>query len=232
MDRIENLLAEQIAYYRARASEYDEWWLRQGRYNCGSELNAAWFSEAEEVVAALEAFKPGGRILELACGTGLWTERLVTLATELTALDASPEVLALNAARLRSNRVRYINADLFQWCPPGRFEMVFFSFWLSHVPPDRFAAFWELVGTCLVPGGRVFFVDSRRESHAAALDTPFPSQSPTTMRRRLNDGQEFEIFKIYYDVDQLTEQLRTLGWQFEVRQTRRYFLHGAGNRLA
>lgn len=26
------MLAEQIAYYRARAGEYDDWWYRRGRY--------------------------------------------------------------------------------------------------------------------------------------------------------------------------------------------------------
>ena len=50
------LLAEQIAYYRSRAGEYDEWFLRQGRYDHGSELNARWFAEVEQVARALTEF--------------------------------------------------------------------------------------------------------------------------------------------------------------------------------
>ena len=40
-----SLLADQIAYYRARAEEYDEWWFRQRRFDRGAELNAAWFAD-------------------------------------------------------------------------------------------------------------------------------------------------------------------------------------------
>ena len=49
-----NALSSQLDYYRARAAEYDEWWLRRGRYDRGAALNAQWFAEAAEVQAALE----------------------------------------------------------------------------------------------------------------------------------------------------------------------------------
>ena len=59
------LLLEQIAYYRARANEYDEWFFRQGRYDRGPQFNQQWFDEAAQVREALHAFKPEGRVLEL-----------------------------------------------------------------------------------------------------------------------------------------------------------------------
>ena len=77
---------------------------------------------------ALEEFRPSGRILELACGTGIWSERLLQFASELVAVDASPEMLALNAARLRSPRVRYVQANLFEWQLAEQAEVVFFGF--------------------------------------------------------------------------------------------------------
>ena len=163
---------QQLDYYRARAAEYDQWWLRQGRYDRGAVLNAQWFADASVVSSALSAFYPAGRVLEFACGTGIWTEQLLPFAAHLTALDGSPEMLAINAARLRSSLVRYVEADLFQWQPTEQFVTVFFGFWLSHVPPERFAEFWQLVRSCLAPGGRVFFVDSRREPTSTAVDVP------------------------------------------------------------
>ncbi len=223
-------LLEQLAYYRARAAEYDEWWLRQGRYDRGATLNAQWFAEADQVGAALAAFHPAGRVLEFACGTGLWSERLLATAERLTCLDGSPEMLALNQARLRSPKVDYIQANLFEWQPVARYDAVFFGFWLSHVPPERFAAFWDLVAACLAPGGRVFFVDSRHEPSSTAVDHRLPEREATTLRRRLNDGREFQIYKLFYEPEDLAARLRDLGWRFEARQTGHYFLYGSGSR--
>src|SRR5580698_8641397 len=92
-------LRQQLDYYRARAAEYDQWWLRQGRYDRGAALNAQWFAEAAVVSSALAAFRPAGRVLELAGGTGIWSEQLLPFAANLTVLDGSPEMLAVNAAR-------------------------------------------------------------------------------------------------------------------------------------
>jgi SAM-dependent methyltransferase len=225
------LLQEQVAYYRARAAEYDQWWLRQGRYDRGPDLNARWFTDAEVVRSALAAFRPSGRILELACGTGIWSEQLLPFASRLTAVDASPEMLAINAARLQSPLVRYIQADLFQWqpTPDDQYDTIFFGFWLSHVPPERFAVFWQLIGTCLAPGGRIFFVDSRHEQTSTAVDHTLPEATTPVLERRLNDGREFRIYKIFYDPTQLTERLQRLGWRVGVAQTAHYFIYGSGS---
>jgi demethylmenaquinone methyltransferase/2-methoxy-6-polyprenyl-1,4-benzoquinol methylase len=67
----DGLLEGQLGYYRARAEEYDEWFLRTGRYDRGSEWNRRWFLELERVRQELDRFGPAGRVLELACGTGL-----------------------------------------------------------------------------------------------------------------------------------------------------------------
>src|SRR5919201_1482511 len=106
-----SILDEQIAYYRARASEYDEWFLRQGRYDRGEEHRRLWFGEVAQVETALAAAAPSGDILELACGTGIWTRRLAAAATHVTAVDASSEVIVINEARVRDPKVEYVQAD-------------------------------------------------------------------------------------------------------------------------
>jgi SAM-dependent methyltransferase len=111
------------------------------------------------VAAALDAFRPEGDVLELAYGPGIWTELLLRHATSVTAVDAAPEMLALARARVGEERVRFMQADLFAWRPDRRHDVVFFGFWFSHVPRDRFEAFWSLVDDCLKPEGRVFLVD-------------------------------------------------------------------------
>jgi len=229
---IDQVLQEQIAYYRARAGEYDEWFLRQGRFDHGPELNARWFAEIDVIARALDDFAPRGRVLELACGTGLWTQRLVRYADHITAVDASPEVIALNRTRIGAASVDYVQADIFTWHPATRYDVVFFSFWLSHVPTERFAGFWQLVRDALAPGGRVFFIDSLRSESSTARDHHLPGAHTATMTRRLNDGREFEIFKIYYQPEQLASQLAALGWDAQVRGTANYFLYGHGQMRA
>lgn len=222
----DRLIGEQLAYYRARASEYDAWFLRQGRYNRGEAHAAQWFAEVDALEQALASFKPEGDILELACGTGWWTERLARYGTSLTAVDASPEVIALNQQRLPGARIDYLQADLFSWQPPRTFDTVFFSFWLLHVPPERFAGFWETVKRCLKSSGRVFFIDSQYERASTAKDHALNGAAATSVTRRLDDGRTFDIVKVFYEPGVLTAQLRGLGWEADIGETETFFLYG------
>ncbi|HEU4558423.1 MAG TPA: class I SAM-dependent methyltransferase [Longimicrobium sp.] len=220
------LLEQQKEYYRARAGEYDEWFMREGRYDRGPEHHAQWFAEVEEVRAALERFNPTGRVLELACGTGWWTDQLVRWADEVTAVDASAEVLELNRIRVGDTKVRRVQADLFAWEPDALYDVVFFSFWLSHVPPERFDAFWGMVRIALAPGGRVFLVDSLRAVESTAKDHVLPDED-IVLERKLNDGRRFNIYKLFYQPSDLEARLATLGWRASIHGTANFFLYGA-----
>lgn len=219
------LLDEQLTYYRARAGEYDEWFLRTGRYDRGPAHRAEWFAEVAAVEAALREAGPRGEALELACGTGLWTRHLVSIADRVTAVDGSPEVIALNRERVGSDRVDYVVADIFAWRPERPFDFVLFAFWMSHVPPARFEAFWSLVRRALRPGGRVFFVDSLAEQGATARDQA-PLDDSGVARRRLNDGREFDIVKVYYEPASLERRLQGLGWTGRVGASGKHFVYG------
>ena len=188
-EHIKDLLEEQLAYYRSRAAEYDEWALRRGSFDRGPEANAKWFAEVDALEAALHEVEPWGNVLELACGTGQWTRRLLEHAETLTAVDAAPEVLALNRERVGDGRVNYLQADLFDWRPPERYDTVFFSFWLSHVPPEHFEPFWELVRASLAPGGRVFFIDNLPSRTASEVDPELDGPDGVSVTRRLSDGR-------------------------------------------
>lgn len=231
----DDLLKGQLSYYRSRAGEYDEWFLRQGRHDRGPEWNSKWFSELDLVRKELDRFTPAGGVLELACGTGLWTVELARQAAAITAVDASPEVLDINRAKLReaypAAPIRYVSADLFDWRPDVAYDAVFFGFWLSHVPPHRFEAFWSLVRSALKPEGRVFFVDSLRLERPAEKLRQQTSEDHTTLRQ-LNDGREFRIVKIFYDPEELQARLGGLGWDVRVQRTENHLLYGFGEPLA
>jgi 2-polyprenyl-3-methyl-5-hydroxy-6-metoxy-1,4-benzoquinol methylase len=221
-----HLLREQLEYYRARASEYDEWFLRQGRYDRGPEHRAAWFREVTLLEAALHQELPSGEVLELACGTGLWTQHLVRQHSRVVAVDASPEAIAINRRRVRSSAVEYAVTDLFAWQPEARFDAVFFSFWLSHVPRNEFEGFWAKVGASLKPKGRVFFIDNLLEQASTARDHA-PLDQSGLVERRLNDGREYTIVKIFYEPASLERQLSLLGWSGWIRSSGQFFLYGS-----
>ena len=224
------ILAEQVAYYRKRAGEYDEWWFRTGRYDHGPELNAAWHADVSAVERALCAFADAPRpqnALELACGTGLFTRWLAPRVGTLLALDASPEVQAINRARVAADNVTYGIADLFAWEPAGRYDLVFMSFWLSHVPDDRFDDFWRKVRASLADGGSAYVIDSGWDMTSTAKNHATPDRQAGIAQRKLNDGSEYRIVKIFHEPDALAQRLASLGLASHIVHTPRYFIHGA-----
>lgn len=219
-----SIIDEQLAYYRARAPEYDEWFFRRGRYDRGPQHRAEWFAEIVLVEAAILPLVADGDVLELACGTGLWTEKLARYAKRVVAIDASSEALAIARSRLRG-KVEFKRTDLFGWRPKKQFDIVFFSFWMSHVPKEQFGPFWKKVARSLRFGGSAIFVDSLLEQSSAARDHQALDRSGV-VRRKLNDGREFRVLKIFYDPLQLQRRLEELGWRGWVRSTPKFFLYG------
>ena len=199
-----DLLDEQIAFYRARAAEYD------ATFPEGDPIAA----HAEATRAALRAFGPRGRVLELAAGTGQWTGLLADHADELTVTDASSEMLELNQAKVGArDNTRYEVADVFAMQPTHAFDTVFFGFFLSHVPPGRFEAFWTLVKGLLAPGGRVFFVDEGRHF---LWREDWLDEAAGVVRRPLANGTVHRAVKVLWSADDLAGRLRDLGWEASV----------------
>lgn len=228
-EALEPRLEEQIRYYRVRAPEYDAWSERRGAYDRGSR-NLGWRAEKQRLVAALGDFEPTGDVLEIAGGTGQWTEQLVRHAGSLTVVDAAPEAVAENRRRLGADagRVDYHVTDFFDWDPPKRYDVVFFSYWLSHVPPARFEAFWERVAACLEPGGRIFVIDNVATSHASRLDPEIRGDDDTTVLRPAPDGNLYRVWKVLWHPLELEAALDPLGWSVEAFATGTYFMWAEG----
>lgn len=225
---LEGVLVEQARYYRARAGEYEDWWYRRGRYHHGEAAGDRWWAEVAQLQAQLERCVPSGaRVLELACGSGLWTEQLARRARSVTALDGAPEMLELARAKPATQDVRFVAADIFEWQPERAFDVCFFGFWLSHVPSAMMSAFWEKVAAALLPGGRACFFDSARSELASTRGHRLAEPAEELERRRLKDGREYTIVKHWFDQEALTRLLEAQGWCAEVGATGEYFVYGS-----
>ena len=199
----DEVLADQVDYYRRRADEYDA--------TAYGDVAAA----RARIARLVAEMRPAGSVLEIACGTGLWTEALAGLADTVTAIDAAPEVVEIARDRVRSANVSFEVADVFSWTPDDRFDVIFFSAWLSHVPTNRFEQFWQWLRGLLAEDGRVLFIDEHvdereKEAYVAGRDE--------VVERRLRDGGTFRVIKNFVDPERLELRLRRLGWDCAIRR--------------
>ncbi|MFF3565258.1 class I SAM-dependent methyltransferase [Streptomyces sp. NPDC002574] len=204
------LLKEQIAYYRAHASGYDRPYAER--------------EDLRELLGAVGELPIAGDVLELACGTGQWTGALAARARSVTAVDVAEETLSIARARVASPNVGFVQADLFAWQPPRRYDTVFFAFWLSHVPPSRLPDFWSTVGAALAPHGTAVFIDDG--PRAAAREEVLTDQPTPAVLRRVDDGSAYRVVKVFHDADELTGRLTALGWSADVRPVGDSFVVG------
>lgn len=217
-DDLSTLMAEQLAYYRRGAPEYDEAnrVLRVADNDDGRSRRHG-HGRAAEVMAAVTT---GRDVVELASGTGIYTSVLAAHAAELTVVDASPESIAINRAANAGAPVDidFRVADVFTWRPPRRYEVVVFAFWLSHVPKTLFAEFWQVVDAALLDGGTVVVVDAQR-TDIPPVDRNFFSEQRLDNDlsiRSLSDGSRFRIVRVLWDQKDLTRRLADEGWRITV----------------
>ena len=212
-----------IDYYEARAPEYDDWYLRRGRYARGAIHDAAWNAELDSAGRWLDALPWNGEIVELAAGTGWWSPLLASRG-ELSLYDASPAALDRARERLVAHNLRAHLHVRDAWAEPDRaVDGLFLGFWLSHVPRERLGDFLALARRWLKPDGRFAAIDSLADAASGAADHAEPVDDLAT--RRLADGREFTIVKVYYSPDELTAALRQAGFDdVEVTVAGRFFL--------
>ena len=221
-----------IAYYEARVAEYDDWYLRRGRYEHGPIHDAAWNAELDAAGRWLDGLPIRGRIVELAAGTGWWSP-LLAAKGELWLSDAAGAPLERARERLLAHGLRahlhVRDAWLEPESPPAPADGLFAGFWLSHVARDRTGAFLALAARWLAPDGRLAVIDSLPDPQSGASDHPEPADDRA--RRRLDDGREFTIPKVYRTPDEIRSALTGAGFvDVEVTTTGRFFVLATARR--
>jgi hypothetical protein len=94
------------------------------------------------------------------------------------------------------------------------------------VPPDRLTAFLQNVYKAIRWGGRLFIIDSRFEPTSTARNHSLNPKTSIYQTRKLNNHQEFQIVKIFYEPDELYERLIGTGFAIgEINMTKNYFFY-------
>jgi len=227
-DEENRMIEETKEYYRQRAAQYSDWAHRTGDYEGDSEPGSSFFDEAKLLLDALDAERLVGNVLEIACGTGVWTEAVVKNANLVTALDSSQEMIERNKSRLKGNmKVKYVLADVYDWNADTVYDAVTFSFWISHVPNSRLDEFVSKASRCLRPSGRVFFVD--QQDTAKKYET-LAGPGGEVAARTLNDGKTFKVIKHFYSADEIREAFLRNGIETQVTNTPTHFYYVSGTK--
>jgi demethylmenaquinone methyltransferase/2-methoxy-6-polyprenyl-1,4-benzoquinol methylase len=227
----EELLADQIRYYEARAPVYEQLYFLRGTHATEDEAFArSWRGETSTLERFVERLDESGEVLELACGNGLWTRLLAPGSGRLTAIDSSMRMLSRNREWIADPRVRYVRADLFTLELDGRFDLVFAGFFLSHIPPTRWQPFWAKVARWLAPGGTIAFVDDAWGPDRPRSGDRVPGGPGHAHVRRL-EGSSFTIVKRFFRPDTLVEAFGEAGFDADVSTTGAHFLFGTARRV-
>lgn len=203
----EEILDEQIAYYRARAGEYDRTVLGTPATDSTDDSVDQFQGDLGTARDLLQHHGPYNNVLELACGTGIWTGVLKPISKHITAVDAAPEMLEIVRQKLGDDNITYKQADLFHWQPDRQYDLVYFGFWLSHVPPESLDNFLATVAKAVAPGGRLIILDQ----YAPTAADSQVAKGDIYAERPLLDGRTFTIVKVFYTLDLLKEKLVNLG---------------------
>jgi ubiquinone/menaquinone biosynthesis C-methylase UbiE len=175
-------------YYDRRAPEYDDWYLGAGLF--ADRDRPGWENEVDRLVHALGGM-PGGRTLDVACGTGFLTRHL---RGDVVGIDQSEVMLA--EARRQAPRSVYVQGDALSLpFPDQSFDRVFAAHFYGHLEGserDTFLAEARRVAHELV------VVDSARAG---------AEQDEARQERTLNDGSRWEVYKRWFTAEGLATEL-------------------------
>jgi SAM-dependent methyltransferase len=202
-------------YYQQRAPEYDEVYAKPERQ-----------ADLAELTVLLRPLVAGRHVLELAAGTGYWTQVIARAAASVTATDLNPETLAIAATRdYGGAEPLLLTADAYRPdAVPGDFDLIFCGFWWSHVGRADIGRFLAAISARVPSGARLVLTDNR---YVPGSNHPITRTGPdgdTYQRRRLHDGREFEVLKNFPSRDQLATDLRPYGTSLSYSELTYYWL--------
>ena len=185
------------SYYAARASEYDRVYEKPER-QADIRLLEKWLS----------SHFAGCHLLEIACGTGYWTQFIAPLTADIVAIDAAAETMDIAKTRVPAEKVSFLVADAYLLPKDlGVFDAAFAGFWVSHIPKSRRKDFIVGMIDHLKPGAKVVFVDNRYVEGSNHPITECDIEGNTYQTRKLADGTMHRVLKNFPTEDELVDMI-------------------------
>jgi len=189
------------SYYATRAPEYDAIYLKP---------------ERQEDLRRIEKWLPplfaDSRVLEVACGTGYWTQFIAPAAGHIIGIDASQETMNIARGRVPESKATFLVGDAYSLSPDlGTFNAAFAGFWFSHVPKARRREFLYGLNALLNPGARVVLLDNLYVEGSSSAIAETDAEWNTYQDRKLSDGTTHRVLKNFPSQSELESSINELG---------------------
>ena len=197
-------------YYSLRAKEYEE------IYHRPDSIRQEELSRISNIPRKIMVER---HVLEVACGTGYWTQIVAEVAQRVEAIDTSDEMLAIARAKgLPREKIRFCTCDAYVLdFFSGTFDAGLANFWLSHVPKSRLNDFPNCFHRKLEPRSIVFMADNVYVEGLGGELIEKPGCDDTFKLRKLSNGSRYEVLKNYYNENQLCEVLEPFSSNLTIR---------------
>ena len=196
-----------IDYYARRAPEYERIYHRPERQQDLRKL--------EQLVA--QAFRDQD-VLEIACGTGYWTQFIAKQAKSILATDCSREVIDIARAKCYTPcTVSFVESDAYSLKNvKGTRSAGFSGFWWSHIAKTKLSIFISTLHAKLDDHALVMLIDNRYVEGNSLPVSRHDAEGNTYQMRTLTDGSEHEVLKNFPTKTELTEQLAPYAHNLEI----------------
>ena len=198
-------------YYARRAHEYERIYAKPERQE-----------DLRTLRAIVEETFRGKHVLEIACGTGYWTDVLARSAASVTAVDINDEVL--DVARSKSLKATFNRADIYQLPEfPESFNGGLAAFWWSHVPKARLISFLLDFHRAFAAGATIMFIDNLYVEGSSTPISRTDATGNTYQTRKLDDGSVHEVLKNFPAEHELRLAFEGLATQVQIARLRYYW---------
>ena len=203
------------SYYAKRAGEYERIYEKAERQD-----------ELEWLRGRVPKLFAGRRVLEIACGTGYWTQFIAKPAVHVIATDINEPVLEIAREKpFPRGRVDFLKTDAFtlEGVPSGC-DAAFAGFWWSHVRKSALGPWLALLSRHLAPGAVVGILDNRHVEGSSSPVTRRDAEGNTYQERPLITGETQEVLKNFPHGAELAAALRPFAGEATLEETQYYWL--------
>lgn len=192
-----------IEYYQKRAGEYEKIYFRDVPPR-QAELRRL-YDLSRRVMA-------GRKVLDLACGTGFWTEFISEQAKLIVGVDINSGTLAEAQKKRYRNQAEFVLAD-FNRLPfaPDSFDALLATFILSHVKRQDIGGLKEHLRPVIRPGSPIYLCDNNLITEIVPVLDWDEGHINSYVNRRLENGEQYRILKNYYDRQELVDIMASWG---------------------